>query len=232
MVVWTWSGTGAQVLLVLVTLLVSTPEVPASTHQFPTWKVSACLLGDLWLQHAKPLEAAGYPWASTCMVVWKPESGMCSLDIIASFCIYFLRLAEPSRCCCGVAGGMTSPVCMQLGTRFGIHLTLEQWYRQYGPIYKFFLGRAPVVVVTGAHNTTATPYMCLHLQLQKQPRILSALSCTREHATPANCNCNWLCTWHSTFSCVSMPSTCPELHSHVSVLSMQAVCSQCHACQS
>ncbi|KAL3152434.1 hypothetical protein ABBQ32_001484 [Trebouxia sp. C0010 RCD-2024] len=36
----------------------------------------------------------------------------------------------------------------QLGARFGIHLTLEQWYRQYGPIYKFFLGRAPVVVVT------------------------------------------------------------------------------------
>ncbi|KAL3142384.1 hypothetical protein ABBQ38_002720 [Trebouxia sp. C0009 RCD-2024] len=36
----------------------------------------------------------------------------------------------------------------QLGARFGIHLTLEQWYRQYGPIYKFFLGRTPVVVVT------------------------------------------------------------------------------------
>ena len=41
-------------------------------------------------------------------------------------------------------------VCVQLGTRFGIHVTLEKWYRQYGPCYKFFLGRAPVVVVTGA----------------------------------------------------------------------------------
>lgn len=36
----------------------------------------------------------------------------------------------------------------QLGAIHGIHLKLEDWYRKYGPIYKFFLGRAPVVVVT------------------------------------------------------------------------------------
>ncbi|KAA6428951.1 MAG: cytochrome P450 [Trebouxia sp. A1-2] len=36
----------------------------------------------------------------------------------------------------------------ELRARNGIHLTLESWYQQYGPIYKFFLGRAPIVVVT------------------------------------------------------------------------------------
>ena len=41
---------------------------------------------------------------------------------------------------------------MQLGAIHGMHLKLEDWYRKYGPIYKFFLGRAPVVVVTGQHG--------------------------------------------------------------------------------
>ena len=65
----------------------------------------------------------------------------------------------------GVAGSMTSCMCVQLGTRFGIHLALEHWYRQYGPIYKFFLGRTPVVVVTGKFYSLqdcATPYQRLY----------------------------------------------------------------------
>jgi len=67
-----------------------------------------------------------------------------------------------------VAGGVTCVyLIMQLGARFGIHLTLEQWYRQYGPIYKFFLGRAPVVVVTGTHNSKAQQICTAQYVLQQ-----------------------------------------------------------------
>ena len=33
----------------------------------------------------------------------------------------------------------------------GFHLALLKWSRQYGRIFKFFLGRNLVIVVNGAH---------------------------------------------------------------------------------
>ena len=50
---------------------------------------------------------------------------------------------------------------VQLGSRHGIHLKLESWYREYGPIYKFYLGRAPIVVVTGQQTQKL---ICSHMQ--------------------------------------------------------------------
>lgn len=43
--------------------------------EVPAWKLPVCSLGGLWLQHAKPLEATGNAWATSCMDVWQSESG-------------------------------------------------------------------------------------------------------------------------------------------------------------
>ena len=73
-------------------------------------------------------------------------------------------------------------MCVQLGTKFGIHLTLEQWYRQYGPIYKFFLGKTPVVVVTGILHSLQ---LCATLRSMIVPMLLQILTYRRK--TPLGC---------------------------------------------
>ena len=74
-------------------------------------------------------------------------------------------------------GGVTACMCVQLGTKFGIHLTLEQWYRQYGPIYKFFLGKTPVVVVTGILHSLQ---LCATLKSMIVPMLLQILTYRRK----------------------------------------------------
>lgn len=37
---------------------------------------------------------------------------------------------------------------LQLGKDFTSHLQFEKWYKKYGPVYKIYFGRTPVVVVT------------------------------------------------------------------------------------
>lgn len=101
-------------------------------------------------------------------------------------------------------------MCVQLGTKFGIHLTLEQWYRQYGPIYKFFLGKTPVVVVTGILNSLQ---LCATLESMIVPMLLQMPTYRRKE--PLGCMHGNAC------KCVTAPLLSTQ-YSHESVLSLFA----------
>lgn len=136
-------------------------------------EASYVLLSGVWLQHAKPVnmqsrcKLRALPGPPPAWMFWQPESGSYSSNITPppySQCCQACRTKALLLRCCWWCDFTCVYHYMQLGARFGIHLTLEQWYRQYGPIYKFFLGRAPVVVVTGTHNL-------LLLLLQQQSTV-------------------------------------------------------------
>lgn len=40
---------------------------------------------------------------------------------------------------------------MQLNVPFDSHIAINRWARQYGPLYKIFVGRTPVIIITGEH---------------------------------------------------------------------------------
>lgn len=72
----------------------------------------------------------------------------------------------------------------ELRARNGIHLMLESWYRQYGPLYKFFLGRAPIVVVTGQHSYYHNWQSCAQSNERIIPRMVLLTMLTRALAEP------------------------------------------------
>lgn len=49
----------------------------------------------------------------------------------------------------GAAHCIQCVIALQLGKDFTSHLQFEKWYKKYGPVYKIYFGRTPVVVVTG-----------------------------------------------------------------------------------
>lgn len=50
---------------------------------------------------------------------------------------------------CSAARCIQCVIALQLGKDFTSHLQFEKWYKKYGPVYKIYFGRTPVVVVTG-----------------------------------------------------------------------------------
>lgn len=82
----------------------------------------------------------------------------------------FGNLLQVSDCCCKsedmghlcAASHHFDSCALQISKDFTSHLQLEEWYHQYGPVFKIYLGRAPVVVITGTNGMA-----CLCSQLQQ-----------------------------------------------------------------
>ena len=40
---------------------------------------------------------------------------------------------------------------MQLNVPLDSHIAINRWARQYGPVFKIFVGHTPVIIITGEH---------------------------------------------------------------------------------
>lgn len=80
----------------------------------------------------------------------------------------------------------------ELRARNGIHLMLESWYRQCGPLYKFFLGPAPIVVVTEPEllkRIFTKSFMKFHDRPELQMRVNEGNEITAQGMLSARCTC-------------------------------------------
>ena len=64
---------------------------------------------------------------------------------------------------------------------------LESWYRQYGPVYKFFLAQAPIVIVTGQHSYYHNWQSCAQSNERIIPRTVLLTMLTRALANLVCC---------------------------------------------
>ena len=49
---------------------------------------------------------------------------------------------------------------LQLNVPFDSHVTINKWARQYGPLFKIFVGHTPVVIATGEAYVTVIFAVC------------------------------------------------------------------------
>lgn len=52
---------------------------------------------------------------------------------------------------------------MQLNVPLDSHIAINKWARQYGPLYKIFVGHTPVIIVTGEHVVCDKRYSYVHI---------------------------------------------------------------------
>ena len=166
---WVWPV--LQASFIALTIAVSDPTVVPNTFIPAHLSVLITAADVVGSRRSLSLLASAYePDGSSEISRVPPRPGFlatCFRSAVAAAWV-FKRIRSVHNC-------LKASFCLQTGKDFTTHLQMDAWYRKYGPVYKLFFGKQPIVVITGRDEPVHQVCACFLSQYDLY-RMLQACS--------------------------------------------------------